>query len=164
VNTAPSRPRRAPVAARFDAEAAALSMVLPPGPAARRTKSRDHQEYGLLNGRPAGKPCARLRGLVNPIGRRAPRDLPCQVHDADLWFSDAPVDLERAKALCAECPVRHACLTGALERREPIGVWGGQIFDNGRIVSYKRPRGRPPKGSTAPQRYPTAPAPGLAAG
>ena len=34
---------------------------------------------------------------------------------------------------------------GRLERQEPWGVWGGQLLLNGRIVTNKRPRGRPPK-------------------
>ena len=92
------------------------------------------------------------------IGRRAPIDLPCQVNDPDLWFAERPADLERAKQLCATCPVLDACLAGALERREPIGVWGGQIFDEGVIVSFKRGRGRPRKHSVAPQRYSAVPA------
>ena len=32
---------------------------------------------------------------------------------------------ERAKALCARCPVLQACRTHALTVREPYGVWGG---------------------------------------
>jgi WhiB family redox-sensing transcriptional regulator len=32
---------------------------------------------------------------------------------------------ERAKKVCARCPIRDACLAGALARREPYGVWGG---------------------------------------
>lgn len=71
--------------------------------------------------------------------------LPCRLGDADLWFSEAPAELERAKGLCAECPVRAACLAGALERGEPWGVWGGEIFERGAIVARKRPRGRPRK-------------------
>ena len=79
----------------------------------------------------------------NPAGAR--RDLPCRVQDPDLWFAERPADLERAKRLCAECPVRAACLAGALDRAEPWGVWGGEIFDRGVVIARKRPRGRPPK-------------------
>lgn len=32
---------------------------------------------------------------------------------------------ERAKALCAKCPVVRQCLEHALAVREPFGVWGG---------------------------------------
>lgn len=70
---------------------------------------------------------------------------PCQIHDPELWFAEAPADLERAKRLCASCDARTECLAGALARGEPWGVWGGQIIDRGVVVSYKRPRGRPRK-------------------
>jgi WhiB family redox-sensing transcriptional regulator len=72
-------------------------------------------------------------------------ELPCHVSDPDLWFADSPADLERAKELCAYCPIRRACLAAALERAEPWGVWGGEILDGGSVVSRKRPRGRPRK-------------------
>jgi WhiB family redox-sensing transcriptional regulator len=68
--------------------------------------------------------------------------LPCS-DDARLWFSDVPADLELAKALCQTCPLIRACLSGAAERREPCGVWGGEIFENGRVIAFKRPRGHP---------------------
>lgn len=77
--------------------------------------------------------------------RLAPRTLPCQRHDPDLWFADAPADLDHAKQLCGDCPVRVACLAGAISRNEPAGVWGGQIFHDGVIIPNKRPRGRPRK-------------------
>ena len=32
---------------------------------------------------------------------------------------------QRAKAICATCPVRRPCLDYALEIREPHGIWGG---------------------------------------
>ena len=70
--------------------------------------------------------------------RRISVDLPCQHHNPDLWFSDSPTDLDMAKALCAECPIQQACLAGALERGEYTGVWGGEIFDKGLILSHKR--------------------------
>jgi WhiB family transcriptional regulator, redox-sensing transcriptional regulator len=31
----------------------------------------------------------------------------------------------RAKAICASCPVRRPCLDYALRIREPHGIWGG---------------------------------------
>ena len=77
--------------------------------------------------------------------------LPCRSGDADLWFAEAPSELERAKSFCGSCPVRAACLAGALARREPWGVWGGEIFERGAVVARKRPRGRPRKNSVVEQ-------------
>lgn len=71
--------------------------------------------------------------------------LPCRAQDPDLWFADSPADLERAKRLCAGCPIKAACLDSALSRQEPWGVWGGEIFEHGAVVPRKRPRGRPSK-------------------
>ena len=79
--------------------------------------------------------------------------VPCHVGDPDLWFAEAPADLEQAKALCMDCPIRRECLASALEREEPWGVWGGEIFERGVIVARKRPRGRPRKN---PQENPAA--------
>jgi WhiB family transcriptional regulator, redox-sensing transcriptional regulator len=73
------------------------------------------------------------------------RPLPCRVEDPELWFAESPAQLELAKSLCAGCPMRAACLAGALERAEPWGVWGGEIFERGAVIARKRPRGRPRK-------------------
>jgi WhiB family transcriptional regulator, redox-sensing transcriptional regulator len=32
---------------------------------------------------------------------------------------------DRAKSICATCPVRRPCLDYALRIREPHGIWGG---------------------------------------
>lgn len=63
----------------------------------------------------------------------------------DLFFSEQLDDIATAKAFCEACPVRDPCLTGALARREPWGVWGGELISNGRVLAQKRKRGRPPK-------------------
>jgi WhiB family transcriptional regulator, redox-sensing transcriptional regulator len=75
--------------------------------------------------------------------------VPCRVNDAELWFAESPADVEFAKALCLTCPIVEACLAGAVERREPWGVWGGQLFIAGVVVPRKRPRGRPRKNEIA---------------
>jgi WhiB family redox-sensing transcriptional regulator len=75
-------------------------------------------------------------------------DLPCR-QDPELFFSDAPQDVEQAKDMCRGCRARLACLAGALERREACGVWGGELLMRGAIVPVKRPRGRPRKTKVA---------------
>ena len=75
--------------------------------------------------------------------------LPCHRENPQLWFSDLPADLQLAKAYCQPCPMRRVCLAGAVERHEPHGVWGGEIFARGAIIAEKRPRGRPPQKSRA---------------
>jgi WhiB family redox-sensing transcriptional regulator len=71
-------------------------------------------------------------------------DLPC-TEDPELFFAESPEDVEAAKALCQACRARATCLEGALERREPWGVWGGELLLRGTVVPRKRPRGRPRK-------------------
>jgi WhiB family redox-sensing transcriptional regulator len=71
--------------------------------------------------------------------------LPCQRENPALWFSSLPAELNLAKAFCRTCRNLHPCLEGAVERAEPVGVWGGEIFEKGRIIENKRPRGRPRK-------------------
>lgn len=71
--------------------------------------------------------------------------LPCRQVEPDAFFAELPSEVEWAKSLCQSCPVRAACLAAAHERREPWGVWGGELFINGVVVPHKRPRGRPRK-------------------
>lgn len=85
---------------------------------------------------------ALVPGMSN-LGRGA--RWPC-ADDPDLWFCERPDAVETAKQICQDCPVHRRCLAAALARREPCGVWGGEILHNGVIVA-RRPRGRPPKKS-----------------
>jgi WhiB family redox-sensing transcriptional regulator len=96
-----------------------------------------------------------LRGLLGGLGL-AEEDLWAEARCRDgagtmvgLFFSDQLDDIARAKALCQRCPLISPCLEGALERREPWGVWGGQLFANGKVLAFKRKRGRPPKSDRA---------------
>ena len=71
--------------------------------------------------------------------------IPCRNEDPELWFAEQTARVEQAKALCRECPIMAGCLAGALEREEPWGVWGGEVFIGGVVVPTKRGRGRPRK-------------------
>ena len=64
----------------------------------------------------------------------------------ELFFSEQLDDIAAAKAFCLGCPVQgRRASTARSTRREPWGVWGGELFVNGKIVAQKRKRGRPPK-------------------
>jgi|SRR5215470_5090372 len=85
-----------------------------------------------------------ISALAAASGLPSGLDLPC-TDNPDLFFAEAPADLEQAKALCQGCRARIGCLQGALERREHWGVWGGELLPHGTIVPCNRPRGRPRK-------------------
>ncbi|MGQ0632115.1 MAG: WhiB family transcriptional regulator [Sporichthyaceae bacterium] len=94
-----------------------------------------------------------MQGLITAeagatAGERCPTT-PCRAAGADVFFAEAPADVEYAKSLCVSCPLRRDCLDGALERAEPWGVWGGELFLAGVVVPRKRPRGRPRKSDVA---------------
>ena len=90
-----------------------------------------HTEYEYDEALPAAVPKARCADGFGTL--------------THLFFSDTPLDIARAKAVCGKCALSAPCLETALERGEPWGVWGGEVIENGRIVVNKRPRGRPPK-------------------
>jgi WhiB family redox-sensing transcriptional regulator len=58
-----------------------------------------------------------------------------------LTFYPATDDeAESAKAVCAQCPVREACLEHALSVREKDGVWGGCTERERRRILRQRRR------------------------
>lgn len=81
---------------------------------------------------------ASLTRLFTTIDVAAARGLevPCVREDERLWFSDDARDIERAKALCHRCAVRHECLVGATERGD-TGVWGAELLERGRISNRR---------------------------
>jgi len=97
-----------------------------------------------VTSRPVGQA---LPGTQAPAAHTV-ADLPC-MDEPDLFFAESPADVETAKALCRGCALRIACFSGALARREPWGVWGGELFLRGEVVPRKRPRGRPRKTEVA---------------
>ena len=69
--------------------------------------------------------------------------LPCHTSDPELFFADSDYEINAAKELCATCPMKVACLAGALSRNEPCGVWGGELIEDGEVIARKRRPGRP---------------------
>jgi WhiB family redox-sensing transcriptional regulator len=69
--------------------------------------------------------------------------LPCHNVDPEVFFAETKPEVAYAKALCGECPMKAKCLSGALSRKEPCGVWGGQLFEDGKVIKEKRAPGRP---------------------
>ncbi|MEX2628208.1 MAG: WhiB family transcriptional regulator [Ilumatobacteraceae bacterium] len=93
---------------------------------------------------------AAVAAVVDDHDRDAAGDAPARCADGNgtltpLFFSDHVVDIARAKAICSRCPLRERCLSDAVAREEPWGVWGGELLSGGRVVAVKRPCGRPPK-------------------
>jgi len=65
----------------------------------------------------------------------------CQGLDAEIFYPEDDEDLaEDAKAVCAGCAVRLACLDHALDNREHQGVWGGATARERRRLLRQRRR------------------------
>jgi WhiB family redox-sensing transcriptional regulator len=63
----------------------------------------------------------------------------CGGIDPEVFYPPTDEDAEEAKAICAICPVRQACLEHALANREREGVWGGATErERRRIIRQRR--------------------------
>ena len=62
----------------------------------------------------------------------------CQQTRADDLFVRGAAQ-NRAKMMCAGCPVKTECLAEALDNRIEWGVWGGMTERERRAVLRKRP-------------------------
>ncbi|MFZ1488939.1 MAG: WhiB family transcriptional regulator [Ilumatobacteraceae bacterium] len=63
----------------------------------------------------------------------------CRDTDPDLFFpvgttGQALVQIERAKEVCAECPVHDDCLQYALDTNQDSGIWGGMSEEERRNI------------------------------
>jgi WhiB family redox-sensing transcriptional regulator len=63
----------------------------------------------------------------------------CQGLDPQIFYPETDEEADRAKDVCAVCPVQQACLEHALNRREKEGVWGGCTErERRRIIRQRR--------------------------
>jgi WhiB family redox-sensing transcriptional regulator len=66
----------------------------------------------------------------------------CRGMDPAIWYPSPDVDEKSwAIAICAKCPVRRQCLDHALQRREPLGIWGGKTAGQRRGIVARRALG-----------------------
>lgn len=71
----------------------------------------------------------------------------CTDEDPELFFplgttGPALDQVERAKAVCARCPVTEPCLEWALSTNQDAGVWGGLTEEERRSLRRSRMRRR----------------------
>jgi WhiB family redox-sensing transcriptional regulator len=64
----------------------------------------------------------------------------CRGVDPEIFHPREDEEADEAKAICALCPVREACLEHALTAREKYGVWGGLTERERRRVLRRRRR------------------------
>ena len=63
----------------------------------------------------------------------------CRGLDPDIFYPVSEDDAAEAKAICAQCPVRQACLEYAHANRERDGIWGGATEkERRRIIRQRR--------------------------
>jgi len=63
----------------------------------------------------------------------------CRDEDPELFFpigetGAAAAEIQRAKAVCARCPVRRPCLAYALATGQEFGIWGGRDENERRLL------------------------------
>lgn len=68
----------------------------------------------------------------------------CRALPTELFFPAGELDdqavgqAEEAKAVCAQCPVRVACLEFAIATNQPYGIWGGANTSERRSIRRRR--------------------------
>lgn len=63
----------------------------------------------------------------------------CRQADPELFFpigaaGKAAAEIQRAKTICASCPVHRRCLIYALATGQEFGIWGGRDENERRLL------------------------------
>jgi Transcription factor WhiB len=89
--------------------------------AARRERDREAQRRrrAWLHGEASPSPCP----LVLPPGAA------CACEDPELFFPASAEDEAKAKAICADCPIRRECYAAAVASGQEFGIWSGVNFE-----------------------------------
>jgi WhiB family redox-sensing transcriptional regulator len=119
--------------------------VPPPRPAPDpvEVSRRRERDTAAQRARRARRDPPRRPALPSPPASLA--DAACKSEDPDLFFApdfermaDWEARIAKAKAVCARCPVRDACLAYALDTDQWFGIWGGLTEDERRVLLRQR--------------------------
>lgn len=61
----------------------------------------------------------------------------CAQADPEMWFADDLESMEKAIAICNQCPLREPCLEYAIEHQVQ-GIWGGTVEVVRKSIRKKR--------------------------
>ncbi|HEY2077797.1 MAG TPA: WhiB family transcriptional regulator [Streptosporangiaceae bacterium] len=69
----------------------------------------------------------------------------CRSADPESFFPVSStgadqLNVTRAKAMCARCPIRQQCLDFAIDSDEAYGIWGGTSEEERRHIAARRLR------------------------
>jgi WhiB family redox-sensing transcriptional regulator len=62
---------------------------------------------------------------MNEVPERWTAKARCRSLDPEIFFPTDGLGVQRAAAICAQCPVAEACLEYAMRNHIPHGVFGG---------------------------------------
>jgi len=62
----------------------------------------------------------------------------CRAYSPDVFFPSDGVGVDVARRICADCPVKVACLEYALRNHIEHGVWGGASERERRRIARRR--------------------------
>jgi WhiB family redox-sensing transcriptional regulator len=81
----------------------------------------------------------RAKEVIKPMNQAWRSKAACRGLDPAVFYPPSDEEAGEAKAVCASCPVREACLEYALANRERDGVWGGATErERRRIIRQRR--------------------------
>ncbi|MCZ7434791.1 WhiB family transcriptional regulator [Micromonospora sp. WMMC241] len=71
-------------------------------------------------------------------------DPACRGQNTDLFFSDKPTDIDAAKAICGDCPLRIRCRRWAIDQPtdKVYGVWGATSHADRKAIKRRKNSGR----------------------
>src|SRR3990167_10224345 len=95
------------------------------------TQPEVHREDAAYLASVLGKSVAAVASETSVGKRSTPNCGNLSGDDADIFFSTDEDDIIKAKRICRGCVEIGECFDGARKRKEPYGVWGGILFEDG---------------------------------